>query len=188
MITCTFHRPTLPQRLSPKSMISLVRFSLPHGNASKPYDPQEPTICAGELKQLFRERNRAREIMAIYQIPLHKTELNRIQNKIKERSVSTDSSFGRNTLLPWMPKTAPSEELLEHSGKRGHSISALNGPNGVALSDTNKTDLIAKSLEPISIKQHPKSTKDHIISNIVKHTLLIILTILTLSRLLFLRK
>ncbi|GFW59953.1 probable RNA-directed DNA polymerase from transposon X-element [Trichonephila clavipes] len=53
--------------------------------------------------------------------------------------------------------------------KKATPISALNGPNGVALSDTNKTDLIAKSLESqfqLNNIQNPQ--KDHIISNIVE--------------------
>ncbi|GFX34055.1 probable RNA-directed DNA polymerase from transposon X-element [Trichonephila clavipes] len=52
--------------------------------------------------------------------------------------------------------------------KKASTISALNGPNGIALSDTNKTELIAQSLESqfqLNNIQNPQ--KDQVISNIV---------------------
>ncbi|GFT45293.1 probable RNA-directed DNA polymerase from transposon BS [Trichonephila clavipes] len=52
--------------------------------------------------------------------------------------------------------------------KKASPISALNGPNGIALSDSNKTDLIAQSLESqfqLNNIQNPQ--KDQIISSIV---------------------
>ncbi|GFU82264.1 hypothetical protein TNCV_1470531, partial [Trichonephila clavipes] len=105
-ITCTFHRPTQPQRLSPKSMISL-------------------TAALGGTPYFLGCRRR---------FPLGNR--SSIQKKKK---------------------------------KKATPISTLNGPNGVALSDTNKTDLIAKSLESqfqLNNIQNPQ--KDHIISNIVE--------------------
>ncbi|GFT56158.1 RNA-directed DNA polymerase from mobile element jockey [Trichonephila clavipes] len=56
-----------------------------HANASKPMIHREPPFVQGELKQLFRERNRARKLWQFTRFPLHKTELNRIQNKIKRK-------------------------------------------------------------------------------------------------------
>ncbi|GFW45565.1 RNA-directed DNA polymerase from mobile element jockey [Trichonephila clavipes] len=53
-------------------------------------------------------------------------------------------------------------------GRDNSTISALNGPNGIALSDSNKTDLIAQSLESqfqLNNIQNPQ--KDQIISSIV---------------------
>ncbi|GFU03253.1 probable RNA-directed DNA polymerase from transposon X-element [Trichonephila clavipes] len=146
MITCTFHRPTLPQRLSPKSMISL-----------------------GELKQLFRERNRARKLWQFTRFPLHKTELNRIQNKIKRKVGLYRQQLWEEHLTALDAEDGSLWGTARAFRKKATPISALNGPNGVALSDTNKTDLIAKSLESqfqLNNIQNPQ--KDHIISNIVE--------------------
>ncbi|GFW59861.1 probable RNA-directed DNA polymerase from transposon X-element [Trichonephila clavipes] len=146
MITCTFHRPTQPQRLSPKSMISL-----------------------GELKQLFRERNRARKLWQFTRFPLHKTELNRIQNKIKRKVGLYRQQLWEEHLTSLDAEDGSLWGTARAFRKKATPISALNGPNGVALSDTNKTDLIAKSLESqfqLNNIQNPQ--KDHIISNIVE--------------------
>ncbi|GFV58248.1 probable RNA-directed DNA polymerase from transposon X-element [Trichonephila clavipes] len=145
MITCTFHRPTQPQRLSPKSMISL-----------------------GELKQLFRDRNRARKLWQFTRFPLHKTELNRIQNKIKRKVGLYRQQLWEEHLTSLDAEDGSLWGTARAFRKKATPISALNGPNGVALSDTNKTDLIAKSLESqfqLNNIQNPQ--KDHI-SNIVE--------------------
>ncbi|GFS97292.1 hypothetical protein TNCV_1824571 [Trichonephila clavipes] len=50
--------------------------------------------------------------------------------------------------------------------KKASPISALNGPNGVALSDTNKTELIALSLESqFQLNDIHNPHKDDIITN-----------------------
>ncbi|GFY19421.1 probable RNA-directed DNA polymerase from transposon X-element [Trichonephila clavipes] len=52
--------------------------------------------------------------------------------------------------------------------KKASPISALNGPNGIALSDSNKTDLIAQSLESqFQLNNIHNPQKDQIITNIV---------------------
>ncbi|GFX58417.1 RNA-directed DNA polymerase from mobile element jockey [Trichonephila clavipes] len=52
--------------------------------------------------------------------------------------------------------------------KKASPISALNGPNGIALSDSNKTDLIAQSLESqFQLNNIHNPQKDQIISSIV---------------------
>ncbi|GFY43559.1 hypothetical protein TNIN_111911 [Trichonephila inaurata madagascariensis] len=52
--------------------------------------------------------------------------------------------------------------------KKAAPISALNGPNGTALSDTNKTDVIANSLESqFKLNDIQNPHKDEIITNIV---------------------
>ncbi|GFU40212.1 hypothetical protein TNCV_1125971 [Trichonephila clavipes] len=52
--------------------------------------------------------------------------------------------------------------------KKATLISALNGPNGTALSDTNKTELIAQSLESqFQLNDMQNQHKDEIITNFV---------------------
>ncbi|GFW15787.1 uncharacterized protein TNCV_3582851 [Trichonephila clavipes] len=58
-----------------------------HAKASRPMTHSEPPFVQGELKYLFKERNRARKLWQFTKFPQHKTELNRIQNKIKRKVV-----------------------------------------------------------------------------------------------------
>ncbi|GFW98384.1 probable RNA-directed DNA polymerase from transposon X-element [Trichonephila clavipes] len=167
----------LPQASSTPEIESQVR-DLPseiltaHAKASKPMIHSEPPFVQGELKHLFRERNRARKLWQFTRHPQHKTELNRLQNKIKRKLDSTDNKYERNTLLPWMPKTHHSLYSLWGTArafrKKATPISALNGPNGINLSYTNKTDLIAQSLESqFQLNDIHNPQKDQIITNIV---------------------
>ncbi|GFV80042.1 probable RNA-directed DNA polymerase from transposon X-element [Trichonephila clavipes] len=140
-----------------------------HGNASKPMIHREPPFVQGELKQLFRERNRARKLWQFTRFPLHKTELNRIQNKIKRKVGLYRQQLWEEHLTSLDAEDGSLWGTARAFRKKATPISALNGPNGVALSDTNKTDLIAKSLESqfqLNNIQNPQ--KDHIISNIVE--------------------
>ncbi|GFT12340.1 uncharacterized protein TNCV_3047091 [Trichonephila clavipes] len=73
--------PTQPRRLSPKSGLTSEILAA-HAKASRPMTHSEPPFVQGELKQLFKERNRARKLWQFTKFPQHKTELNRIQNKI----------------------------------------------------------------------------------------------------------
>ncbi|GFU07195.1 uncharacterized protein TNCV_4946701 [Trichonephila clavipes] len=118
-----------------------------HGNASKPMIHREPPFVQGELKHLFRERNRARKLWQFTRFPLHKTELNRIQNKIKRKVGLYRQQLWEEHLTSLDAEDGSLWETARAFRKKATPISALNGPNGVALSDTNKTDLIAKSLE-----------------------------------------
>ncbi|GFY76672.1 uncharacterized protein TNIN_110611 [Trichonephila inaurata madagascariensis] len=45
----------------------------------------ELPFVQGELKHLFKERNRARRLWQFTRHPQHKTELNRLQNTIKRK-------------------------------------------------------------------------------------------------------
>ncbi|GFT51141.1 uncharacterized protein TNCV_4817411 [Trichonephila clavipes] len=56
-----------------------------HGNASKPVTHLEVPFVQGELKHLFKERNRARKIWQFTRHPQDKTTLNRLQNAIKRK-------------------------------------------------------------------------------------------------------
>ncbi|GFU98743.1 probable RNA-directed DNA polymerase from transposon X-element [Trichonephila clavipes] len=140
-----------------------------HGNASKPMIHREPPFVQGELKHLFHERNRARKLWQFTRFPLHKTELNRIQNKIKRKVGLYRQQLWEEHLTSLDAEDGSLWGTARAFRKKATPISALNGPNGVALSDTNKTDLIAKSLESqfqLNNIQNPQ--KDHIISKIVE--------------------
>ncbi|GFR02154.1 uncharacterized protein TNCT_252821 [Trichonephila clavata] len=56
-----------------------------HACSSKPFNKPEQPFDQGELKQLFKDRNKARKIWQTSRHPQHKTDLNRIQNIIKRK-------------------------------------------------------------------------------------------------------
>ncbi|GFU17891.1 putative RNA-directed DNA polymerase from transposon X-element [Trichonephila clavipes] len=103
----------------------------------------EPPFVQGELKHLLRERNKARKLWQFTRFPQHKTELDS-KIKLKEKLDNTDNR------------------------KKASPISTLNGPNGIALSDSNKTDLIAQSLESqFQLNDIHNPQKNQIITSIV---------------------
>ncbi|GFW16687.1 probable RNA-directed DNA polymerase from transposon X-element [Trichonephila clavipes] len=139
-----------------------------HGNASKPVTHWEVPFVQGELKHLFKERNRARKIWQFTRHPQDKTTLNRLQNAIKRKvnlyrqqvweehltSLDTEDGSLWGTAKAFRRKAAP--------------ISALNGPTGTALSDTHKTELIAQSLESqFQLNDIQNPHKDEYITNTV---------------------
>ncbi|GFT01570.1 probable RNA-directed DNA polymerase from transposon X-element [Trichonephila clavipes] len=56
-----------------------------HASASRPFYQTEQPYVQGELKELFKERNKARKTWQHTRHPQHKTELNRLQNAIKRK-------------------------------------------------------------------------------------------------------
>ncbi|GFV94175.1 uncharacterized protein TNCV_4463021 [Trichonephila clavipes] len=129
----------------------------------------EPPFVQGELKYLFKERNRARKLWQFTKFPQHKTELNRLQNKIKRKVVQYRQQVWEDYLTSLDAEDGSLlGKPLEHSGKRPPRSPPLNGPNGVALSDTNKTELIALSLESqFQLNDIQNPHKDNIITNTV---------------------
>ncbi|GFU56463.1 uncharacterized protein TNCV_2609801 [Trichonephila clavipes] len=136
-----------------------------HAKASRPMTHSEPPYVQSELKQLFKERNRARKLWQFTKFPQHKTELNRIQNKIKRKVGQYRQQVWEDHLTSLDAEDGSLWGTAKAFRKKASPISALNGPNGVALSDTNKTELIALSLESQFQLHNPR--KDEIITNTV---------------------
>ncbi|GFY16790.1 probable RNA-directed DNA polymerase from transposon X-element [Trichonephila clavipes] len=139
-----------------------------HVKASRPMTHSEPPFVQGELKHLFRERNKARKLWQFTRFPQHKTDLNRLQNKIKRLVGNYRQQVWEDHLTSLDAEDGSLWGTARAFRKKASPISALNGPNGIALSDSNKTDLIAQSLESqfqLNNIQNPQ--KDQIISSIV---------------------
>ncbi|GFY08588.1 probable RNA-directed DNA polymerase from transposon X-element [Trichonephila clavipes] len=139
-----------------------------HVKASRPIIHSEPPFVQGELKHLFRERNKARKLWQFTRFPQHKIDLNRLQNKIKRLVGNYRQQVWEYHLTSLDAEDGSLWGTARAFRKKASPISALNGPNGIALSDSNKTDLIAQSLESqfqLNNIQNPQ--KDQIISSIV---------------------
>ncbi|GFW83922.1 putative RNA-directed DNA polymerase from transposon X-element [Trichonephila clavipes] len=101
-------------------------------------------------------------------IPPHKTELNRIQNKIKRKVGLYRQQVWEDHLTSLDAEDGSLWGTARAFRKKASPIFALNGPNGVALSDTNKTELIALSFEnQFQLNDIHNPRKDDIITNTV---------------------
>ncbi|GFX78890.1 uncharacterized protein TNCV_3911791 [Trichonephila clavipes] len=101
----------------------------------------------GELKHLFKERNRARKLWQFTRHPQHKTELNRLQNAIIRKVNLYRQQVWEDHLTALDTEDGSLWGTAKAFRRKAAPISALNGPTGTALSDTHKTELIAQSLE-----------------------------------------
>ncbi|GFT46880.1 probable RNA-directed DNA polymerase from transposon X-element [Trichonephila clavipes] len=113
----------LPQANSTSEIESQVRelsseILNAHVNASRPMTHSEPPYVHGELKHLFRERNKARKLWQFTRFPQHKTELNRLQNKIKRLVGKYRQQVWEDHLTSLDAEDGSLWEPLELSGKR----------------------------------------------------------------------
>ncbi|GFU17879.1 probable RNA-directed DNA polymerase from transposon X-element [Trichonephila clavipes] len=139
-----------------------------HVKASRSMTHSEPPFVQGELKHLLRERNKARKLWQFTRFPQHKTELNRLQNKIKRKVGQYRQQAWEEHLTSLDAEDGSLWGTARASRKKASPISTLNGPNGIALSDSNKTDLIAQSLESqFQLNDIHNPQKDQIITSIV---------------------
>ncbi|GFX48474.1 uncharacterized protein TNCV_583741 [Trichonephila clavipes] len=118
-----------------------------HASASRPFYHTEQPYVQGELKELFKERNKARKTWQHTRHPQHKTVLNRLQNAIKRKIYHYRQQAWEDNLSTLNAEDNSLWGIAKAFRKKTSPISALNGPTGIALSDTNKTEVIAHSLE-----------------------------------------
>ncbi|GFX16884.1 probable RNA-directed DNA polymerase from transposon X-element [Trichonephila clavipes] len=139
-----------------------------HEKASKPVTHSEVAFVQGELKHLFKERNRARKLWQFTRHPQHKTELNRLQNTIKRKANLYRQQVWEDHLTSLDTEDGSLWGTAKAFRRKAAPISALNGPIGTALSDTHKTELIAQSLESqFQLNDIQNPHKDEYITNTV---------------------
>ncbi|GFV60944.1 RNA-directed DNA polymerase from mobile element jockey [Trichonephila clavipes] len=139
-----------------------------HASASRPFYHTEQPYVQGELKELFKERNKARKTWQRTRHPQHKTELNRLQNAIKRKIYHYRQQAWEDNLSTLNAEDNSLWGIAKAFRKKTSPISALNGPTGIALSDTNKTEVIAHSLEKqFHLNDIHNPRKDEIITSVV---------------------
>ncbi|GFU20580.1 uncharacterized protein TNCV_3368691 [Trichonephila clavipes] len=139
-----------------------------HASASRPFYHTEQPYVQGELKVLFKERNKARKTWQHTRHPQHKTELNRLQNAIKRKIYHYRQQAWEDNLSTLNAEDNSLWGIAKAFRKKTSPISALNGPTGIALSDTNKTEVIAHSLEKqFHLNDIHNPRKDEIITSVV---------------------
>ncbi|GFT22572.1 RNA-directed DNA polymerase from mobile element jockey [Trichonephila clavipes] len=139
-----------------------------HASASRAFYHTEQPYVQGELKVLFKERNKARKTWQQTRHPQHKTELNRLQNAIKRKIYHYRQQAWEDNLSTLNAEDNSLWGIAKAFRKKTSPISALNGPTGIALSDTNKTEVIAHSLESqFKLNDIHNPHKDEIITIVV---------------------
>ncbi|GFU20546.1 probable RNA-directed DNA polymerase from transposon X-element [Trichonephila clavipes] len=139
-----------------------------HASASRPFYHTEQPYVQGELKELFKERNKARKTWQHTRHPQHKTELNRLQNAIKRKIYHYRQEAWEDNLSTLNAEDNSLWELRKLSGRKPPRFPPFNGPTGIALSDTNKTEVIAHSLEKqFHLNDIHNPRKDEIITSVV---------------------
>ncbi|GFW02628.1 probable RNA-directed DNA polymerase from transposon X-element [Trichonephila clavipes] len=139
-----------------------------HASASRPFYHTEQPFVQGELKELFKKRNKARKTWQQTRHPQHKTELNTLQNAIKIKIYHYRQQAWEDNLSTLNAEDNSLWGIAKDFRKKTSPISALNGPTGIALSDTNKTEVIAHSLESqFQLNDIHNPHKDEIITSVV---------------------
>ncbi|GFW53012.1 uncharacterized protein TNCV_130771 [Trichonephila clavipes] len=100
--------------------------------------------------------------------PQHKTELNRLQNAIKRKIYHYRQQAWEDNLSTLNAEDNSLWGIAKAFRKKTSPISALNGPTGIAPSDTNKTEVIAHSLKSqFQLNDIHNPHKDEIITSVV---------------------
>ncbi|GFS94614.1 uncharacterized protein TNCV_3649671 [Trichonephila clavipes] len=149
-----------------------------HSSASRLFYHSEQPYDQGELKELIKDRNKARKTCQQTRHPQHKTKLNRLQNIIKRKIYHYRQQAWEDNI-----STLNAEDnSLWGIAKAFRKKSALNGSTSIALIDTNKTEVIAHSLESqFQLNDIHNPHKDKVITSVVDAYLdSLILTILIL--------
>ncbi|PRD22651.1 UNVERIFIED_CONTAM: hypothetical protein NCL1_48543 [Trichonephila clavipes] len=115
-------------------------------SASRPFYHSEQPYVQGELKELIKERNKARKTWQQTRHPQHKSDLNRLQNIIKRKIYHYRQQAWGDNLSTLNAEDNSLWGIAKAFRKKTSQISAFNGPTGIALSYTNKTEVIAHSL------------------------------------------
>ncbi|GFX88631.1 probable RNA-directed DNA polymerase from transposon X-element [Trichonephila clavipes] len=137
-------------------------FDLPKANSTQEIDSQ------GELKELIKDRNKAKKTWQQTIHPQHETELNRIQNIIKRKIYHYRQQAWEDNLSTLNAEDNSLWGIAKAFRKNTSPISDLNGPTDIALSDRNKTEVIAHSLESqFQLNNIHNPHKDEVITSVV---------------------
>ncbi|GFS56306.1 hypothetical protein TNIN_35201 [Trichonephila inaurata madagascariensis] len=118
-----------------------------HNIASKPINPDHKQYVSEEFKTLFIQGNRARKAWQFTRCPQDKRTLNNLQNKIHRKVRSLTNKTWENTLNSLSVKGGSLRGMSKALRKKRTPVSTLKGPNNIALSDSDKEESLACSLE-----------------------------------------
>ncbi|GFS82084.1 RNA-directed DNA polymerase from mobile element jockey [Trichonephila clavipes] len=130
-----------------------------------------PFISGRDLKQLFKERNRARKTWHYTRSPTDKNILNRLQKQIKKIITKYEQRQWDESLACLEAEDGSLWKSTRDSRKKAPPIPALKGPAKIAYSDANKSEIIADSLQDQFKLNNISNDTDRAITHVV-HTYL----------------
>ncbi|GFU83857.1 probable RNA-directed DNA polymerase from transposon X-element [Trichonephila clavipes] len=117
-----------------------------YNNSSKQIHPNNNYYIDNDLRTLFKTRNRARKIYQYSRNPADKTTLNRIQNKIKRKIQAVTQKQWEDKLASLDTVDGSLWSTTKGFKKKRSPISALKGNTGIAYTDEEKAETLAKWL------------------------------------------
>ncbi|GFS63696.1 uncharacterized protein TNCV_1127541 [Trichonephila clavipes] len=122
-------------------------------SASRPFYHSEQPYVQGELKELIKERNKARKTWQQTRHPQHKSDLNRLQNIIKRKIYHYRQQAWGDNLSTLNAEDNSLWGIAKAFRKKTSQISAFNGPTVVVVPilKPGKNSALAESYRPISL-------------------------------------
>ncbi|GFW33132.1 uncharacterized protein TNCV_2110601 [Trichonephila clavipes] len=133
-----------------------------HASASRPFYHTKQPYVQGELKELIKERNKARKTWQQTRHPQHKSELNRLQNAIKRKNYHYRQQAWEDNLSTLNAEDNSLWGIAKAFMKKTSPISALNDPTGyfpkswktavaIPILKPGKNSALAESYRTISL-------------------------------------
>ncbi|GFT84406.1 probable RNA-directed DNA polymerase from transposon X-element [Trichonephila clavipes] len=118
-----------------------------HLESSQPITDTRHTFTPSHIKKLITMKNRARKMHQITLNPIYKTESNRLQAKIKKELKKHSQETWKNRLLSLNTQDNSFWNIQKIFKNKRVDIPALHTASGIAITDDQKANLIAKTLK-----------------------------------------
>ncbi|GFS56845.1 RNA-directed DNA polymerase from mobile element jockey [Trichonephila inaurata madagascariensis] len=140
-----------------------------HALSSKPVKARYSSYVSTEIRELIVERNRARKIWQFTRNPSDKRVLNNIQNRLRRKIKSFQNKIWEDDLRSLDPDDGSLWEMSKELRNKKTPVYALNGPAGIANTDSEKAEVLACSLESQFQNNDISHTSDFITNRIVEN-------------------
>ncbi|GFX43047.1 probable RNA-directed DNA polymerase from transposon X-element [Trichonephila clavipes] len=118
-----------------------------HLESSQPITDTRHNFTPSHIKKLITMKNRARKMHQITLNPTYKTETNRLQAKIKKELKKHSQETWKNRLLSLNTQDNSFWNIQKIFKNKRADIPALHTASGLAITDDQKANLIAKTLK-----------------------------------------
>ncbi|GFS42582.1 putative RNA-directed DNA polymerase from transposon X-element [Trichonephila inaurata madagascariensis] len=140
-----------------------------HALSSKPVNARYSSYVSTEIRELIVERNRARKIWQFTRNPSDKRVLNNIHNRLRRKIKSFQNKIWEDDLRSLDPDDGSLWERSKELRKKKTPVYALNGPAGIANTDSDKAEVLACSLESQFQNNDISHSSDFLTNRIVEN-------------------
>ncbi|GFY66005.1 uncharacterized protein TNIN_441161 [Trichonephila inaurata madagascariensis] len=136
---------------------------------SNVFNARYSSYVSTEIRELIVERNRARKIWQFTRNPSDKRVLNNIHNRLRRKIKSFQNKIWEDDLRSLDPDDGSLWEMSKELRKKKTPVYALNGPAGIANTDSDKAEVLACSLESQFQNNDISHSSDFITNRIVEN-------------------